>query len=116
MGKQRRKFEVGFKQQIVREVESGLLSLTAAARQYEISPSVIRRWRDKAGQGILQAGPSAREKALERENRELKEKLAELYMQVELLKKMEAYARRQQSAATSVITSGNFRRFRRGAK
>jgi len=116
MGKQRRKFEVGFKQQIVQEVESGLLSPSDAARKYQISGSVIDRWRQKARQGALAAGPSVREKALERENRELKEKLAELYMQVEHLKKMEDYARRQKSAATSVITSANLAQFRKGAK
>jgi len=42
MGKQRRKFENGFKQQIVQEVESGRLSVSAASRKYEISASVIR--------------------------------------------------------------------------
>ena len=41
MGKQRRKFEAGFKQQIVQEVESGLLSVGAASRKYPISGSVI---------------------------------------------------------------------------
>lgn len=116
MGKQRRKFEVGFKQQIVREVASGALSLCAPARQYEISPSVIARWGEKSTQGALQAIPSAREKALERENRDLKEKLAELYMQVELLKKMEDYARRKKSASISVITSTNLDQFRKAAK
>ena len=45
MGKQRRKFETGFKQQIVQEVESGLLSVNAASRKYQISGSVIDRWR-----------------------------------------------------------------------
>ncbi len=34
MGKQRRKFETGFKQQILEEVESGLLSVSAASRKY----------------------------------------------------------------------------------
>lgn len=116
MGKQRRKFEVGFKQQIVREVESGLLSLTGAARKYAISPSVIKRWCEKAGQGALQSGSSRHEKALERENRELKEKLAELYMQVEMLKKMADYARRLKSANSSVITSSNVDQFRKGAR
>jgi hypothetical protein len=37
MGKQRRKFETGFKQQIVQEVESGLLSVSAASRKYQIA-------------------------------------------------------------------------------
>jgi transposase-like protein len=116
MGKQRRKFEVGFKQQIVNDVASGALSLTAAARQYEVSPSVIKRWCEKASGGGLEVGASAREKTLERENQELKEKLAELYMQVEHLKKMEDYARRRKSATTSVITSTNLAQFRKGAK
>ena len=43
MGKQRRKFETGFKQQIVQEVESGLLTVSAASRKYQISGSVIDR-------------------------------------------------------------------------
>ena len=78
MGKQRRKFEAGFKQQIVQEVESGLLSVGAASRKYQISGSVIDRWRRQARQGGLDTAPSARERVLERENRELKERLAEL--------------------------------------
>ena len=116
MGNQRRKFEVGFKQQIVNEVVLGALSLSAAARKYEISPSVITRWCEKSAHGALQAGPSAREKALERENRDLKEKLAELYLQVQALKKMEDYARRQKSADSCVITSQNLATSPRGAK
>ena len=66
MGKQRRKFETGFKQQIVGEVESGLLSVSAASRKYQISGSVIDRWREQARQGGLQTSPSIREKSLER--------------------------------------------------
>jgi transposase-like protein len=77
MGKQRRKFESGFKQQIVSEVESGLLTVSAASRKYQISGSVIDRWRDQARQGALEGSPSVREKNLERENRELKENRAD---------------------------------------
>jgi transposase-like protein len=51
MGKQRRKFETGFKQQIIQEVESGLLSVGAASRKYQIAGSVIDRWRRQARQG-----------------------------------------------------------------
>jgi transposase-like protein len=40
MGKQRRKFETGFKQQIVSEIESGALSVNAASHKYQISGSV----------------------------------------------------------------------------
>ena len=86
MGKQRRKFETGFNQQIVGEVESGLLSVSAASRKYQISGSVIDRWTQQARQGGLAGAPSVREKLLERENHELKEKLAELYLENSQLK------------------------------
>jgi transposase-like protein len=107
MGKQRRKFETGFKQQIVGEVESGLLSVSAASRKYQISSSVIDRWRQQAQQGGLQATPSVREKTLERENRELKEKLAELYLENSQLKKLGDWLRQRKSVSTSVITAQN---------
>jgi len=116
MGKQRRKFDTGFKQQIVQEVESSLLSVSAASRKYQISGSVIDRWRRQARQGGLQAGPSVREKFLERENRELKEKLAELYLENDHLKKLGDWLRQHKSATTSVITAQSMARLSKGSK
>jgi transposase-like protein len=116
MGKQRRKFETGFKQQIIGEVESGLVSVSAASRKYQISGSVIDRWREQARQGGLEAAPSVREKLLERENRELKEKLAELYLENSQLKKLGDWLRRHKSVSTSVITAQNLARLPKGAK
>lgn len=116
MGKQRRKFETGFKQQIVQEVESGLLSVSAAGRKYQISGTVIDRWRRQARQGGLEAGPSVRERGLERENRELKEKLAELYVENEHLKKLGDWLRRHKSASTCVITAESLPRLSKGSK
>lgn len=116
MGKQRRKFETGFKQQIIQEVESGLLSVSAASRKYQIAGSVIDRWRRQARQGGLEAGSSCRERGLERENRELKEKLAELYLENEHLKKLGDWLRRRKSATTCVITAENLPRLPKGSK
>jgi transposase-like protein len=86
MGKQRRKFATEFKQQIVSEVESGRLSVSAASRKYQLSASVIDRWRRQARQGGLDSAPSVRDQLLEREHRELTERLAELYLEVDHLK------------------------------
>ena len=116
MGKQRRKFEAGFKQQIIQEVESGQLSVSAAGRKYQIAGSVIDRWRRQARQGGLQSAPSVREKFLERENRELKEKLAELYLENDHLKKLGDWLRQRKSANTSVITAENLPRLPKGSK
>ncbi len=116
MGKQRRKFATGFKQQIVGEVESGLLSVSAASRKFQISGSVIDRWRQQARQGGLESAPSVREKFLERENRELKERLAELYLEVDHLKKLGDWLRRHKSVSTSVITAESLARLPKGSK
>ena len=116
MGKQRRKFTTGFKQQIVGEVESGFLSVGAASRKYQISGSVIDRWRQREREGELEAPPSVREKALERENRELKEKLAELYLENAQLKKLGDWLRRHRSVSTSVITAQSLARSPKDSK
>jgi len=116
MGKQRRKFETGFKQQIVQEVESGLLSVSAASRKYQLSGTVIDRWRRQARQGGLEATASVREKFLERENRELKERLAELYLEVDHLKKLGDWLRRHKNGTTSVITAESLARLPKGSK
>ena len=116
MGKQRRKFETGFKQQIVQEVESGLLSVSAASRKHRIAGGVIDRWRRQARQGGLDTAPSAHERLLERENRELKERLAELYVEVDHLKKLGDWLRRHKSVSTSVITAESLARLPKGSK
>ena len=116
MGKQRRKFETGFKQQIIGEVEAGLLTVSAATRKYQISGSVIDRWRRQARQGGLEASPSVREKGLEGENRELKEKLAELYLENAQLKKLGDWLRQRRSVSTSVITAQSLTRLPKDSK
>ncbi len=116
MGKQRRKFETGFKQQIIQEVEAGLLTVSAASRKYQIAGSVIDRWRRQARQGGLESVPSVRERVLDRENRELKEKLAELYVENEHLKKLGNWLRRHKSVSTSVITAESLPRLPKGSK
>ena len=77
---------------------------------------MIDRWRQQARQGGLEVAPSVREKFLERENRELKEKLAELYLENDHLKKLGDWLRRHKSGTTSVITSENLVRLPKGSK
>ena len=78
--------------------------------------SVIDRWRQQARQGGLEAKPSAREKVLERENRELKEKLAELYLENSQLKKLDTWLRQRKNATTCVITVPNSARLPKDSK
>lgn len=116
MGKTRRKFTVGFKQQVIQEIESGLITTAQAARKYEVSQGVIDRWRWKWRDGKLVEQPSSEEIAVKAENERLKAKIGELTMQIDLLKKLEAYAQQKRKEDTSVITAKNLAQFQGGAK
>lgn len=116
MGRNRRKFAIGFKQQVVDEVGSGLMTKYEAARKYEISASVIDRWTLKAQAGSLVEKPSSEEKALRAENEKLKAKVGELTMLIDVLKKMEAFGRERRKETLSVVTRKNLAQLQGGAK
>ena len=54
--------------------------------------------------------------AVKAENERLKAKIGELTMQIDLLKKLEAFARQMRKEDTSVITAKNLAQFQGGAK
>jgi len=114
--KRRRQFETGFKRQVVQEVESGSLSLSAAGRKYELSPILISQWRDKFRNGALDDKPSKRVRELEQELERYKVLLAEAHADREFLKKAQDYAQRLRRQNTAVITGLNIDQFRTGAK
>jgi transposase-like protein len=116
MGKQRGKFDIGFNQQIIGEVESGVLTVNAASRKYQISGTVIDRWRRQDRKGGLEATPPVREKVLERENRELMEKLASLSLENAHLKRLGDWLRQRKSASTSVIPAQSLARSPKDSK
>ena len=116
MGKIRRKFDLQFKQQIIQLVESGELSQSEAARRYQLSPSLIQKWRYQKPRGVLRETPSKEIRLLEEKIAKLERKIGQLVMDNELLKKVEAYARQRRSVDTSVITSKNLAQFQKDAK
>lgn len=114
--RKRRTFEVGFKKQIVAQVESGELTISAAARVHEISPTVIQYWRRQYQVGQLFEGPTKRERELERDLERYKRLLAESHAEVDLLKKFDCWKAAQKKLNTSVITGKNLDQLRRDAK
>lgn len=116
MSKKYKSYDIGFKQQLMQEIESGIITSADASRMHGIASSVISKWLKKYRDGSLTKGPSGREKVLEKENRELKEKLGELYMQIEVLKKIQSLKSPRPIAPTSIITSKNLEQYQKGAK
>lgn len=116
MGKVRRKFTIGFKQQVVMEVESGQMTASEACRRYDVAWGVLVNWRSKFAEGKLEGKPSGTELALRAENERLKAKVGELTMLVDLLKKMEDFARQRRNETSSIVTARNLGVLRGGAK
>jgi len=101
---------------VVEEVESGFLRAAEAARKYDLSPSLIDRWREKYRNGTLVERPSSEELSLRAENERLKIKVAEQALENDLLKKRMDYERRQKKERSSIVTGRNLAVYAGGAK
>jgi len=116
MGRIRRKFETEFKRQLIAQIEAGQTTIGQAAREHQISRSVIERWRVQYRKNALVDRPSNRERQLEAENEKLRAKVGELVMQMDYLKKLQAWVQQRKNADTSIITAKNWDQFRKPAK
>lgn len=116
MGKIRRKYETEFKRQLIAQIEAGQITVRQAAQEHQLSRSLINYWWEQYRTHTLVDRPSKRERQLEAENEKLKAKIGDLYLQMEHIKKLQAWVQRKKSADTSVITAKNWDQFRKPAK
>lgn len=116
MGKIRRKYDIAFKRHLVQEIEAGQITPSQAAIEHQLSRQVIHYWRKQFRNNTLVDHPSHRERQLEAENETLKAKIGDLVMQMDHLKKWQAWVQRQKNVDTSVITAKNWDQFRKPAK
>lgn len=59
--RKRKTYETGFKRQVVAELELGKISLSGAAKKYEVSPVTLKNWQKKFTRADFRmAQPSAR--------------------------------------------------------
>lgn len=114
--KRYRQFSEEFKRSLVTQIDSGVISKAATARENDISPSLINRWQKQIHEGSLQSRPTARERQLEKELDCYKKKVGELTIQNELLKKLnETYPSRRKSCGC-IVTGGSTGQSERHAK
>jgi transposase-like protein len=114
------------KLKILKEIESGKLSLKEAARRYSMSPSGIVYWkinfgmrrpygkRERARYGeLLPVGDdnARRIRELEYQLGELKLKVADLYLENDLLKKLGTYVQTKRKHDSSIVTPENLPQF-----
>jgi transposase-like protein len=106
--KKNRVYSQEFKREIIQRIDSGEISLSGAARENNISPTLIDRWRTKIHEGTMPEKPTIKEKQLEKELEQYKKKVGELTLQIDLLKKVcesTAYMKRQNGYIVTGKTS-----------
>lgn len=116
MGKKYRSFSQQFKRELVAQIDAGTISQGQAARENDISPSLICRWMNQVHEGSLIDKPTAREKKLERELEQSKKKIGELTLLVDYLKKIEERSLRMKKLNSCVVTPKPLARSKEPAK
>jgi transposase-like protein len=115
MGKIKRSFDVQFKTRVCEAVRSGMMTVAEVCREHQLSRTVVDRWIAAYDGGELSERRSTRERELERENERLKAKVGELTMQIDILKEIEDWQRRERSVGSSIITGENLAQYRKPA-
>ena len=120
------KFPYEFKRMVVDKVMSKEMTHREAAAKYNVAHGQISAWKKIHAKGGLrnmnpmdlgsQLTPASENEELKQENKALKIEVAELYMQVKLLKKAEEFYQTRKKDSLSVITSENLDKFKRRAK
>jgi len=116
MGKVKRKFDIEFKKQLIGRVDSGQAKLSDVAREYQLSPGLLVKWRRQLQEGGLVSGPSAREKALEAELVKYRELCGKQAFENDFLKKTLEILKRLREERSSVVTSSTLDPSKKGAK
>lgn len=116
MGRIRRSFTIGFKQQVVAEIQSGQITMNGASRKYDLSYSTVERWVQRFEEGRLTGKADSEVLALRAENERLRAMVGRLTMDIDLLKKFNDLVRQRRRENISVVTEKNLALFVGGAK
>lgn len=114
--KKYRSFTEDFKRSLILQIDSGQISKSGAARENDLSPSLIDRWCKQVHAGTLQHHPTKRERQLEKELDQYKKKVGELTMQNEVLKKIPEFIASLRKSDGCIVTGGNTAPSKRGAQ
>lgn len=116
MARKKNTYSLEFKQQVIAEIESNVVSLNEQARRHGISPGLLTIWRKKFSDGTLAASPDRKVKELEKEVESLKTTIGSLYRQVEALKKIEIETQRRKKENSLIISGRSLVQSKKSAK
>ena len=107
--KQRRRFSVEIKRQVVEELLSGLSTPAQLTRRHEISSGLLYHWKEQYARGRFNNEPS-KEAALEDRVRQLEQLVGRLTLENEFLKKavqrgLLTVSKKNAGSLLSIVTS-----------
>jgi len=115
------KFPYEFKRMIAEKAISGQHTFRELALQYQVSQGAINVWKRQYLNGELEnTNPVKMEKPseaiskvikLERENKNLKEELGDLYLQNTILKKAAAFSQQLRKETSSIVTAADLKAY-----
>ena len=117
MRRERRSFSNDFKKQIVESIVSGSATQAELAREYNVSPVVINRWKKDYKAGKFFENVDSRDLAkLELRIRELERLLGKLTLENEMLKRVRDLNTKEKKESSSIVTSRDWDQSKGGAR
>jgi len=114
--RERRKFSVAFKRQVVEELLSKASTLGQLSRRLDVSSGLILYWKKRYEEGGLAEGVSSNEKELRNRIEQLERMVGRLAMENDLLKRAVEYTARRRKENSLPITARNLAASRGAAK
>lgn len=114
--RERRKFTVAFKRQVVEELLSRSSTLGQLSRRLDVSSGLILYWKKRYEAGALSEGPSSDEKELRSRIEQLERMVGRLTMENDLLKRAVGYTVQRRKENSLPITGRHLGASKGGAK
>jgi len=114
--REKRRFSVAFKRQVVEELLSGVSRLAQLSRRVEVSSGLLAHWKKRYEEGGMTEGPSRSEKELHGRVAQLERMVGKLTMENELIKRAVEYTARRRKEISSPITAKSLTVSKGGAK
>ena len=114
--RERRKFSVAFKREVVEELLSRSATLGQLSRRLDVSSGLILHWKKRYEGGGLSEGPSSNERELRNRIEQLERMVGRLTMENDLLKKAVEFTARRRKESLLPLTGRNLAAPRGGAK
>jgi transposase len=114
--RERRRFSVAFKRQVVEELLSKASTLGQLSRRLDVSSGLILYWKKRYEEGGLAEGSSSNEKELRSRIEQLERMVGRLAMENDLLKRAVEYTARRRKENSLPISARNLVASRGAAK